>query len=171
MTFENPQHHIHQFPKAEQVEFERLNSSYKKVMLFNRLILLILSIIVFVGIFVLQDEWLSHWQIWLTTGIVFVLNGLSIATISIRYRNMGYAVRSHDILFKKGWVWRKMVAVPFNRVQHCETYEGLFSRWYGLTNLKIYTAGGSDLRIPGLAKEEALKVKLFVVDRVGHEEL
>jgi hypothetical protein len=171
MTFENSQQLSHHLPVVEQVEFEQLSPSYKKVMVINRLIFTLLFILVFAGICVFQSKLLGNWWIWLTACIVFVYNGLSIAIISVRYRNMGYAVRSHDILFKSGWIWRKTVAVPFNRVQHCETYEGLFSRWYGLTNLKIYTAGGSDLQIPGLAQDEAFKVKMFVVDRAGHEEL
>ena len=79
------------------------------------------------------------------------------------YHNMGYAVREKDILFKSGVIFKNTIVIPFNRVQHSEITQGPIDRWYGLYELNIYTAGGSgsDLNIPGLRQDNALKIKDF----------
>jgi uncharacterized membrane protein YdbT with pleckstrin-like domain len=47
-------------------------------------------------------------------------------------------------------------------------HEGVFSRMYQLTELQVYTAGGSssDLHIPGLPKEEAERIKSFLLNKI-----
>ncbi|HEY3385534.1 MAG TPA: PH domain-containing protein, partial [Saprospiraceae bacterium] len=70
-----------------------------------------------------------------------------------------------DITYKSGWLWKSMVTVPFNRVQHCDLRQGLLDRRFGLSKLTIYTAGGqsTDLMIPGLLPETAEKLKTFIL--------
>ncbi len=78
----------------------------------------------------------------------------------------GYAMREHDILFRKGLVWRSITAVPFSRVQHVETHRGPIDRLVGLSELKIYTAGGqsSDLKIPGLTIQRASALRQSILN-------
>ena len=81
----------------------------------------------------------------------------------------GYAVRQHDIIYKKGWLWRSITTIPFQRVQHCDIKQGLIERYFGLSRLNVYTAGGqqSDLRIPGLQMEQAEKFKQFILKTIS----
>ena len=53
----------------------------------------------------------------------------------LAFHYMGYALREKDISYRSGWLWRSMVTVPFNRVQHCEIKQGLIDRRFGLSRL------------------------------------
>jgi len=88
------------------------------------------------------------------------------------FEHKGYAMREHDIIFKKGWIWRSSTIVPFNRVQHTEIEQGPIERIFRLSVLKIFTAGGSssDLRIPGLLPENANRLKDYIQNKVERDE-
>lgn len=81
----------------------------------------------------------------------------------------GYAVRERDILVRSGVFWRRVTAVPYNRIQHVETESSVLDRRFGISNLKLYTAGGSsgDLRIRGLAAAVSDDIRVFVLERIG----
>ena len=83
----------------------------------------------------------------------------------------GFALRDKDIVYKYGVLWRSVKAVPFNRVQHAATGSGPLDRRFGLATLTVFTAGGSggDLRVPGLNRELAERLRGYVIDRVRHD--
>ena len=83
----------------------------------------------------------------------------------------GFALRDQDIVYKHGVLWRSVKAVPFNRVQHAATGSGPLDRRFGLATLTVFTAGGSggDLRVPGLNRDLAERLRGYIVDRVGHD--
>ncbi len=85
----------------------------------------------------------------------------------------GYAIREHDLLFRKGLFWQSMTAVPFNRVQHVETKRGPLERQLGLSSLMFFTAGGTsgDMAIPGLEAEAAEELRDFILTRIGREDV
>jgi membrane protein YdbS with pleckstrin-like domain len=64
------------------------------------------------------------------------------------------------------------VLLPFNRVQHAEVSNGPLQRKYGLATLKFFTAGGSsvDLKIDGLHKERAEKMRSFIMEKSGRSQ-
>ena len=66
-------------------------------------------------------------------------------------------------------MFRSVTAVPYNRIQHVETSSTPFDRKYGLASLQIFTAGGTggDLKIGGLAKDVAEKLRLYILDKAG----
>ena len=100
---------------------------------------------------------------------------LSIATVvcmlwpAVSVPRRGYAVRDRNILFRKGVVWRSVTAVPFNRIQHVETSSTPLERQFGLATLQLFTAGGSggDLKIRGLGKDIAERLRVFILDKAG----
>ena len=95
-----------------------------------------------------------------------------IARILITFPYKGYAIRQRDIIYKKGWLWKSVTTVPFNRVQHCDIKQGLIERQFNLSSLNVYTAGGqnSDLTIPGLEFEMAEKYKAFILKTISSDE-
>jgi len=108
----------------------------------------------------------------LTRGIVVyaAIHLLAVAVwspLSVRCR--GYALRQHDLLYRVGVLRRKLIAVPFNRIQHVETSSGVTERLFGLATLVIYTAGGSggDLRIRGLEAGRAHRLRDHILRRAG----
>ena len=64
-------------------------------------------------------------------------------------------------------LFRKVVVLPFNRLQHAEVSTGPLQRRHGLTSLKLYTAGASgvDLQIDGLTPESAATLRKHIADR------
>lgn len=84
---------------------------------------------------------------------------------------MAYAVREKDILFRSGWIVRKIRTCPFNRIQHSSISSGPLERRYGLSTLILYTAGtdDSDVRIAGLPGTEAVTLKEWINKKVTDE--
>ena len=84
-------------------------------------------------------------------------------------KNMGYALREHDIAFKRGFLFEKITIIPFNRIQHISTSESMLDKFFKISNLNIFTAGGSgsDIDIPGLSPELAAKLKNKVANHLS----
>ena len=81
---------------------------------------------------------------------------------------MAYAIREHDILYRHGWIVQRVIACPFNRIQHCSADAGLLDRKFRLSALTLFTAGasGADLRIYGLKEEMAQALRDFIMNKI-----
>ena len=92
------------------------------------------------------------------------LSGTLYALKKVRLKS--YAVRTHDIAYRSGLFWRKVVVLPFNRIQHVEVTSGPLQRRYALATLKFYTAGGRsvDLKIEGLLAEDAERLRANILE-------
>lgn len=100
-----------------------------------------------------------------------LLAGLGIWLAVKGARVKGMALRDHDIAFRSGLIFRKVVVLPFSRVQHVEISSGPLQRKFGLASLKFYTAGGAgiDLQIDGLAESDAARLREFIMEQAGRE--
>lgn len=76
-------------------------------------------------------------------------------------KQIGYALREHDIAFRRGVIFEKITLIPFNRIQHISTSAGVLDKAFKIANLNIFTAGGSgsDINIPGLNPDMAARLK------------
>jgi membrane protein YdbS with pleckstrin-like domain len=153
-------------PKFESVPFQPLNKNYLNVVYLSNAIF---SVVLAVGLtlFILFNEYVrENVIIWivLLMGTIALLFWLS----TVSFRKKGYALREKDVLFRKGILSTTTTVIPFNRIQHVAMHEGVFSRMYQLSELQVYTAGGSssDLHIPGLPKEEAEQIKSFLLNKI-----
>lgn len=81
----------------------------------------------------------------------------------------GYVVRENDILYRTGVLWRSVVAVPFNRVQHTKVDSGLLDRRFGLANLSVFPAGAEGHKIRGLGADTAERLRVYVSERIEAE--
>lgn len=91
--------------------------------------------------------------------IVFIL-------IPRRVRAIGYQLRDDDLLFRRGILFQRFVAVPYGRMQLVDINRGPLSRILGLSELKFVTAAASTgVIIPGLlgADAEELRDKLVAL--------
>lgn len=82
---------------------------------------------------------------------------------------MAYAVRDKDILYKSGVFWHTVTVIPFNRIQHVEKSSTPLDRYFDISTLQLFTAGGSggDLKIHGLSAAVAEKLRAFIVEKLG----
>jgi membrane protein YdbS with pleckstrin-like domain len=86
-----------------------------------------------------------------------------------QYKVEGYILRAKDIYFQQGFFWTKKMIIPFNRIQHASVHQGPLERYFNIGKLRIFTAGGqsSDLTIPGLSMEDAIRLKQLIGDKTG----
>ncbi|PRI12607.1 PH domain-containing protein [Leucobacter massiliensis] len=73
-----------------------------------------------------------------------------------RVRAIGYILREDDLLFRRGILFERIVAVPYGRLQLVDVTRGPLLRALGLATLKFVTASASTgVQLPGLRLEDA----------------
>ncbi|MCU0283043.1 MAG: PH domain-containing protein [Candidatus Nanopelagicales bacterium] len=76
--------------------------------------------------------------------------------IGRRVRSFGYAERDDDLLVTSGIMFRRLVVVPYGRMQLVDITAGPIDRSLGLATVQLHTAAAStNATIPGLPPEEA----------------
>ena len=73
-------------------------------------------------------------------------------------KHLGWALTEDAILFKSGWLWRRVVVVRFAKMQTVSRYANPFDRRTGMARIHVDTAGAtmaSAINIPYVARDEA----------------
>ena len=155
-----------QLPRFETVVFQKLQPNYWKVIVINIIItFLILGISTAALNYYVEEIGNEMVYIWITLAVVLLL---TLTFSRIAFLKKGFAFREHDVLFQSGILATNTIIIPYNRVQHVALHEGVFSRYFGLAKVEIFTAGGSssDIEIPGIEKEQAEKIKQLVMGKI-----
>jgi uncharacterized protein len=159
-------------PEIEAKTFNLLDKKYLRILLFQNLILF-LFLSGALATFLLLTQEKPPIFITLSVSLAIVLAvAWSLAVTILGFPKKGYLVREKDVSFQKGLITYKLTTVPFNRIQHVEVNQGILAKMYGLSSVKIYTAGGtsSDLSIPGLPVNIARKLKAFLSEKISEHE-
>lgn len=101
--------------------------------------------------------WFSQnpWLLLIPLGMLLMF-GIPAALTPRRVRAIGYRLRDDDLLFRRGILTRRVVAVPYGRMQLVDITRGPLERRVGLSSLKLVTAAAaSNIAIPGLPEAEA----------------
>lgn len=113
-------------------------------------LVLVTAAVVFVAL-----VWDWTW-IWWPFAAFAVISLIAAAFIPRRIRSIGYQLRADDLLFRRGIMWQRFVAVPYGRMQLVDINRGPLSRAFGLADLKFVTASASTgVVINGLPEAEA----------------
>lgn len=102
--------------------------------------------------------WLLFGQRWAmyAGAAVAVITLLTLVLEPRRVRSIGYQLRRDDLLFRRGIMFQRFVAVPYGRMQLVDITRGPIARWLGLADLKLVTAAAATgVAIPGLTVDEA----------------
>lgn len=76
--------------------------------------------------------------------------------IGRQVRALGYAERADDLLVTRGIAFKRLVIVPYGRMQLVDVDAGPLDRSFGLARLQLHTAAATtDAVIPGLPKDVA----------------
>lgn len=172
MEFSNQQVEEWQLPSVLDIKYRPIEKKHRTVSIIASMIFtFIILVIPFIINMASSDTWFYDQLIYILVGWLLI-TGFFILLSFQGYKHKGYALRERDIIFKEGWIWRSSTVVPFNRIQHTEIDQGPIERMFGLSKLKIFTAGGasSDLKIPGLLPETANKLKDYIQLKVGRDE-
>ena len=161
--FQNTQIDLSQLPAASDLVWRPLQRSYRQLLLLSS----VLRCAVFIALITIVTPFVNIpiWLPFIAYIVVIAFTLFQILAIFLGFPYKGYAQRTHDVLYKTGWLYKKQIAVPFIRIQHVETRQGVFERAFGLSKINIYTAGGqsSDITIPGLPEDDARQLKEFIL--------
>ncbi len=105
--------------------------------------------------------WQLGWVLGLGMGVLFLA---LIVFTPRRVRSIGYLLREDDLLFRRGIMFQRFVAVPYGRMQLVDITRGPVARALGLAELKFVTAAASSgVLIPGLPLETAEELRDHLV--------
>ena len=95
--------------------------------------------------------------------VVVVLLGVVVVGWVLIGRNArlwGYAERDEDLYIKHGALFRKLVVVPYGRMQYVDVQAGPLDQAFKVASVHLHTASpGTSARIPGLPAEEAARLR------------
>ncbi|SDI23569.1 PH domain-containing protein [Winogradskyella thalassocola] len=169
MTFINPQIQIEDLPNVEDAVLKPISKSYLKIIALNGLVVysLILGTLFGVRHLIKEDGFQDNfWYVFFGVLGLCIINFI-ISILAFKKRK--YAVRGHDVIYAKGLIVHSITTVPISRIQHVEESRSWLARQFGLSTLKIFTAGesGSDLSIKGLHHLEAKGINDFISSEVN----
>jgi len=94
--------------------------------------------------------------------LLVVLAGLGWVSwvIGRQVRAMGFLERDDDLLVVSGIMFRKLVIVPYGRMQLVDVTAGPLDRRFGIAKVQLHTAAAtSDAVIAGLPAEQAARLR------------
>ncbi len=75
-------------------------------------------------------------------------------------RRWGYAELDGELYVTRGAMFRRLVVVPYGRMQYVDVQAGPIDRAYGLARVQMHTAApGTSAHIPGLPAPEAARLR------------
>lgn len=168
MAFTNFSIELSELPSINNIRFEALDRRYLRVMRISfcitGLVFLVAGIAAFYFIHDIRKPLIMAG---VSIGFV-VLSVMGWIANSLSFRNSGYALRQHDLLYKSGWWKRKTKVVPLNRIQHVSVQSGPLERRFLLASVSLYTAGTeeADFTITGVSEIRAMQIKEWVTDHL-----
>lgn len=156
-----------ELPRHEVLELQSVAPAFLKVLYLQRVLWTLLLIALAIGIFYLTAEIRKPFYYAGASLVIAIEFVIGIFLARKRFQNMGFALRTHDLVYRNGWLFEKLHVVPLLKVQHCQVKKGPLERRYGLSALRVYTAGvsGADLVLEGLTDETALRLKDWLLQQ------
>jgi membrane protein YdbS with pleckstrin-like domain len=132
-----------------------------KLAMARRVILILCYVLVVAGIVVV---------LLVNTAPAWVAPALAVAALIVfvwlwwfigrRVKSFGYCERGDDLLVTSGFMFRRMVIVPYGRMQLVDVKAGPIDRWLGVTTVQLHTAAATtDASIPGLLPDVAADLR------------
>ncbi|MCW1720410.1 PH domain-containing protein [Pseudoalteromonas sp. A3] len=159
--FDNQQ--VMDLPKHSEIELNPLADKALLHVQLNWLAFYIPFCAVLFAVCYFNEAFANKAQTYLLIGVpILILLSMLYNALSIKLQ--GFALRNHDIAFKKGVIWQQITILPLARVQHMEIHQGPIERKLKLASLKLFSAGGvsADLQISGLTHEQCKNIRQFV---------
>ncbi|MDX6232877.1 MAG: uncharacterized protein QOH68_1877 [Nocardioidaceae bacterium] len=124
------------------------------------LILIPAAVLVLVGVLLLltlPDLW---WIGALVTVTALSAAGWGWTWAGRNQRSWGYAENDDDLLVTSGVMFKRLVAIPYGRMQFVDVEAGPLARAYGVATVTLHTASAETAAdIPGLPAAEATRLR------------
>jgi membrane protein YdbS with pleckstrin-like domain len=127
----------------------------------RRIVLLLVALPIIAGVVLLAGSGALA-PLWVALLVLAAVIGLGWAwwLIGRRVRSFGYAEREEDLLVTSGILFRRLVVVPYGRMQLVDVTAGPIDRSLGLTTVRLHTAAAAtDATIPGLPPADAAELR------------
>jgi len=169
--FSNEQVYVHEVPTTATLEYSGLEPAYRNVSVITTVLFFMVPALIILGIRLSGNEFFVDYAHYFWLGVALFCLVVTVVVV-LEFKHKSYAIRERDLVYNEGYIWRSSTVVPFNRVQHCEVSQGPVERLFGLSELKVFTAGGSssDISIPGLKPDTAERLKEYIVIKTGLDE-
>jgi len=137
-------------------EWRRVSPKYIVVDLVSTLVFAIIAVVATsIAPFLSGVVWL-----WVLPSVLAVVFIVVLAFTPRRVRAIGYQLRTDDLLYRKGIMFQRFVAVPYGRMQLVDINRGPIARSVGLSELKFVTAAAAtSVTIPGLPEAVAEELR------------
>lgn len=141
--------------------WHQLAKQYVWVQLISTGIVFVLAL---AAVLVVTLVW-HQWWAWIPGGIFLVILAWTLIITPRQARAYGYQLRRDDLVFRRGILWQRVVAVPYGRMQLVDITHGPLDRGFGIAQLKLVTAAASTgVVIPGLQQAAAESLRDTLVD-------
>ena len=156
-------------PRAEDLAYQSLDARHATILMTEWLLVLLVpstAWIVLNALGIIEPTFFSGFRYLL---LPLLPVPLIIVFSRLYAQRCGYALRDLDIHYRQGIIWRKETSLPLNRIQHVEIERNPLERFFGLSTLKFFAAGGgsADLKIPALKDSDANQLRAFVLAQAG----
>jgi len=102
---------------------------------------------------------------WIPGGMLTVILAWTLVILPRQARSIGYQLRDDDLVFRRGILWQRFVAVPYGRMQLIDITHGPLDRGFGIAQLKFVTAAAATgVVIPGLEQSTAETLRDHLVE-------
>lgn len=132
------------------------NENYQHVAKVARKLWTIHAIIgvIFVGLVTMGVYFFAYKHLWIF-GLVVLYGIIRIWILpAIEYKQWRYLINEDRIEIIHGIFFTKRILIPINRIQHLKIRQGILQKYFKLSTVDIYTAGGAH-QIEALLYEEA----------------
>ena len=128
-----------------------------------RIILLaVIAVAAYAATTLLAQPW--PWA-WTVAGAIAVVILFELVILPRQARAIGYMLRADDIVFRRGILWQRMIAVPYGRMQLVDITRGPVDRAFGIAKLKLVTAAATTgVEIPGMTEDAAESLRDTLID-------
>lgn len=164
MSFVNNEVDLEALPRFEDVELRRVDPRHPLIVLGIALAYEFAAMLA-VALVLLSNP--APRGAWLSPPVLLIVLGvlsLAAAIAWYAYKSASvirYAVRDHDVIVQSGVFWKRETIQPIRRIQHVEQLQGPVARRFGLSRIKLFSAGTghSAFEIPGLQAQTAAQVR------------
>lgn len=164
MAFTNPDVDLTALPRFDEARLHALHPRYPRLVLGLVALIEVPAFLAVAGVVSLLDRGRVPAPFAIVLGVLAVF--AAVAWFKHRAASViRYAVRQHDVIVRSGVFWKKVAVQPIKRIQHVEEMQGPLDKFFGLSTLKLFSAGTGHvtLQIPGLDVATAAALSRFIL--------
>lgn len=139
----------------------QISPRYIVAQVIANVIMLVIVAAIAVALWLLLDQ---TW-VWIPAAAIAAITLIGLLIAGRQARSIGYQLRDDDLVFRRGILWQRIVAVPYGRMQLVDITHGPLDRGLGIAQLKLVTAAAATgVSIPGLTQDAAEVLRDTLID-------